>query len=155
MIRIAGRGLERALVVLWRRFVAENENDFAFGVDSRVVVVAILFGCNTIARENNVTFHVARTGKAQGGPIFVQYQGRLFSQCYNCRLLYRHSGGDIKFLQVAPVVTSRTQTNLGEFSSDIVPGKFDAWGVDTASSKLFRRQIPYVISKRVGTGLRQ
>src|SRR5215510_12049523 len=136
MIRIAGRGLERALVVLWRRFVAKNENDFAFGVDPRVVVVAILFGCNAIARENNITFHLARTRKAQGGPIFVQYQGRLFSQYDNCWLLYSHSGGDIKSLQVAPIVASRTQTNLGELSSDIVPGKFDAWGVDAASGKL-------------------
>src|SRR5262249_45049355 len=146
---------ERALVVFWRRFVPENEDDFAFGFDSRVVIVTILFGRNAIARENNVTFHLARTGKAQGGPLFVQYQGRLFSQIDNCRLLYRHLDGDIKSLQVASVVASRTQTNLGEFSSDIVPGEFDAWGVDTASSKLFRRQIPYVISKRVGTGLRQ
>src|SRR5215468_3086395 len=154
MIRIAGRGLERALVVLWRRFVAENENDFAFGVDPRVVVVAILFGCNAIARENNVTFHLARTGKAQGGPIFVQYQGRLFSQDYNCRLLYRHSGGHIKSLQVAPVVASRTQANFGELSSDIVPGEFNAWGVNAAPSKLFRGQIPYVIFERVSAGLR-
>src|SRR5262249_59023230 len=112
MIRIAGRGLERALVVLWRRFVAENENDFAFGFDSRVVIVAILFGRNTIARENNVTFHLARTRKAQRGPLFVQYQRRLFSQSDNCWLLYRHSGGHIKSLQVAPVVASGAQANF-------------------------------------------
>src|SRR5215475_920468 len=154
MIRIAGRGLERALVVLWRRFVAENEDDFSFDVDPRVVVVAILLGRNAIACEDNVSFHLARTGKAQGGPIFVQYQRRLFSQSDNCRLLYSHSGGHIKSLQVAPVVASRTQTNLGELSSDIVPGEFDAWGVDAASSKLFRRQIPYVIFERISAGLR-
>src|SRR5215813_8356566 len=147
-------GLERALVVFWRRFVPENEDDFAFGFDSRVVIVTILFGRNAIARENNVTFHLARTGKAQGGPLFVQYQGRLFSQSDNCRLLYCHSGGHIKSLQVAPVVASGAQANLGELSSDIVPGEFNARGVNAAPSKLFRGQIPDVIFKRVSAGLR-
>src|SRR5438445_9038980 len=70
--RIARRLLEGALVVFRRRFVAQDDNDLPFEVDSGIVVVSVIFGFNALAAENNFPFDFPGFRKSERVPTFVQ-----------------------------------------------------------------------------------
>src|SRR5919108_1776517 len=73
---VARRFLERALVVSRRRLVAQDDDDFSVRFDSRIVVIAVVFGGNPITGENNFTFGFSGLRQCEGNPILVQSQWR-------------------------------------------------------------------------------
>src|ERR671913_482271 len=56
MNRIVWISTERTVGVLGRRLVAQDDDNFSFGIDVPIVIIAILFYGDAIAGENDVGF---------------------------------------------------------------------------------------------------